>query len=81
MKQKGGVRELEGDVINGVQLPHNHPKMRFSYLGKHKYEWDRTEPIRSWDLPELAKPHFGQSSFRVLVIITRLALWNTLVYI
>lgn len=59
-KQKGGVRELERDVINGVQLPHNHPKLRFSYLGKHKYEWDRTEPIRPWDLAELAKPHLGQ---------------------
>ncbi|KAL5262599.1 hypothetical protein ACHWQZ_G008113 [Mnemiopsis leidyi] len=61
-KKKGTVQKPYRDVINGVQLPWETPFLRFSYLGQHKYEWDRTEPVRPWDRPELPKPHFGQYS-------------------
>lgn len=47
------------DVIEGLQLTKRQPKMRFSYLGQHKYEWDRTEPLRPTDRPQLPKPNYG----------------------
>ena len=63
-KEHVGRYAKKRNVINGVRRQrkdHGRPELRYSYQGAHKYEWDRTEPeVRSWDLPELQKPHHGQ---------------------